>query len=359
MRKKIALLLPLCLLLAAVWVFAAGDAADPLASLSYLQGTFMNKVDAAVDARLNGAVFQGNSTTTTAPSAFGPSWAETQLKQGDLLLGSAGDCVLILAGDCRLDCPFGTVVDATTGTEAPNGATLTPRHRYIVAEDTTAGFTVTGKTAVVDYEGSCTLNYSNATDYYALASALKSLRLFQGSGVGYGGGLSLENRPTRLQAIIMFVRLLGEEEEALSWSGTTPFEDIKPGSLAAQYVGYAYEKGYTNGYTSSQFQPYLKITAQQYTEFLLRALGYSSANVGTVAGALDRAQASGVLTPGEAAVLRSGTFLRADLVYISYYALEAPLAGGGPTLAETLISKGIFTRWEQDAAAGMVTSWRL
>ena len=55
MGKKILLLLPLCLLAAAaVWAAAAGDTADPLASLSYLNGLFSEKVDAAVDTRLVG-----------------------------------------------------------------------------------------------------------------------------------------------------------------------------------------------------------------------------------------------------------------------------------------------------------------
>ena len=54
MRKKMLLLLPLCLLAAAVvWASAAGDAGDPLASLSYLNGIFTDKVNAAVDSRLN------------------------------------------------------------------------------------------------------------------------------------------------------------------------------------------------------------------------------------------------------------------------------------------------------------------
>ena len=54
MGKKISILLPLCLLvIAAVWVSAAGDAGDPLASLSYLNGVFTNKVDSAVDSRLD------------------------------------------------------------------------------------------------------------------------------------------------------------------------------------------------------------------------------------------------------------------------------------------------------------------
>ena len=49
MRKKTVLLLPLCVLAAAaVWAAAAGDAADPLVSLSYLNGAFTNTVDAEI-----------------------------------------------------------------------------------------------------------------------------------------------------------------------------------------------------------------------------------------------------------------------------------------------------------------------
>ena len=66
MLKKFALLLPLCLLLAAAVCFAAGDAADPLVSLSYLTGAFTEKVDALVDQRLSG-MEQGGRPSPPAP----------------------------------------------------------------------------------------------------------------------------------------------------------------------------------------------------------------------------------------------------------------------------------------------------
>ena len=69
----------------------------------------------------------------------------------------------------------------------------------------------------------------------------------------------------------MFIRVLGEEEAALNWTGTTPFTDIAHGSLSEHYVGYALEKGYTNGYTATLFKPDLAVTANQYMEFMLRA----------------------------------------------------------------------------------------
>ena len=156
----------------------------------------------------------------------------------------------------------------------------------------------------------------------------------------------------------MFIRVLGEEEQALAWSGTTPFTDIQPGSQAERYVGYAYSKGYTNGYSATQFKPAGAVNAYQYTEFVLRAMGYSSASNTNLSDTLERAVSCGVLTAGESAMLQSDPFLRAELVYISYYALDA-ITASGVTLASELESKGVFTSGELENARSMVSSWRL
>ena len=79
MRKKLLILLPVCvLLLAAVWALAAGDAADPLATLSYLTGTFTDAVDQRVDQRLNNADLPNSGGTASAVAAS--AWTETRLK---------------------------------------------------------------------------------------------------------------------------------------------------------------------------------------------------------------------------------------------------------------------------------------
>ena len=358
MSKKLLIFLPLCLaLLAAVWGLAAGDASDPLASLSYLEGTFSSTVDSRVEEKLNAsddALLSG----TEAPSGAGFVWAEDRLKQGDVLYGTTGVTVMLLAGQGNVTYPSGAVVDATDGKAVPSGAALQANHRYIVAEDTTAGFTITSKTAVVDHEGG-TFTYSAATDYNAIAAALKTMHLFKGSFTGYGQGFDLEVAPTRLQALIMFIRVLGEEEQALAWTGTTPFTDIQKGSQAEKYVGYAYSMGYTNGYSATQFKPAGAVNAWQYTEFILRAMGYSSAANTNLADTLTRAQTAGVLTAGEAEMLQRDKFLRAELVYVSYYALDAWLPDGSRTLGDLLQEKGVFTSWEREDARSMVTGWRL
>lgn len=124
-------------------------------------------------------------------------------------------------------------------------------------------------------------------------------------------------------------------------------------------MGYAYEKGYTNGYTATSFKPAGAVNAYQYTEFVLRAMGYSSAENTDLSTTLTRAVIAGVLTDNEAAALQRETFLRAQLVYISYYALGASLPEDDWTLADELMDLDIFTSREWRQASELVTTSRL
>ena len=142
------------------------------------------------------------------------------------------------------------------------------------------------------------------------------------------------------------------------YTGPMPFTDVAAGSQSEKYVGYAYSKGYTNGYSATTFRPSQTVTASQYMEFILRALGYSSADNKDLSGTLANALANGVITEGELASLQGGTFLRADLAYISYYALDAAVSGSRQTLGDTLMDKGVFTVREKQAADALVTSGR-
>ena len=358
--KNKTLLITLCLLLSAAVIsaFAAGDAGDPLVSLSYLNGAFTSAVDKRVTEKLDAsdaALASGGDASAALTAA---TWTESRLKARDVLVGSTGTNVLVLAGGVQVAFPVGAVVDVSTGTAVPSGTALLIDHRYLVAEDTQALFSVTSKTAVVDYQGSYAFSFSDATDYNAIAGALKTMHLFKGSFTGYGQGYDLEVAPTRLQALIMFIRVLCEEESALAFTGTTPFTDLAAGSQAAQYVGYAYSKGYTNGYSATTFRPGQTITVNQYVEFMLRALGYSSTANTNLADTLARAENDGVLTAGEVSMLQSDPFLRSELAYVSYYALDARMSGSSETLRGALLSRGIFTSAEAASASAMVSSPR-
>lgn len=367
MKKRVITLLLSCVLLMTA-ALAAGGAGDPLATLSYLTGTFTSKVNAEVESRLDeadrdlrdgGVEVRPEDGSDGSAVSSGAGWTERRMKRGDLLTVSTGAGALLLAGEGQIAVTGGAVVDVTTGQEVPSGSAMAVNHRYLAAEDTSATFIVTSKTAVLNHQGPCGLTWSSDVDYNAMAAALKRLNLFRGTTTGFGQGFDLERVPTRLQALIMFIRVLGEEEEALAWTGTLPFTDVGRGGDAEKYVGYAYEKGYTNGFTATTFRPGDAVNAYQYTEFILRAMGYSSAGNTNLADTLARARIAGVLTQGETEALRADKFLRADLVYISYYALGSLLPEGGVTLAQELENQGVFTERDWLEAQELVTSRRL
>ena len=369
MKKVSVLALFFALTVLAGVVFAAGgDSSDPLISLSYLQGTFRDKVDRSVDNKLDSsdkdAYAQAESALRAAISAaeanvggnVADTFTERRLKQGDILSGATGLQVIVLAGNVTAQFSSGAVVDVTTGSEIQSGAALTANHRYLVAEDTSAQFTVVGKTAVMSYCGPFALTLSSTADYPAMASSLKTLGLFRGSDTAYGEGFDLEKAPTRMEALIMLIRLLGEEKEALSCTASFPFTDIP--DWAEPYAAYGYSKGYTNGVSPTEFGTWMSASAEMYTEFLLRALRYSSTAQTDISTAPERAQAAGVLTAGEVSALRAQTFLRADVVYLSYYALETNVSGG-TALSDTLVARGVFTADAYRFSRTMVTSARI
>lgn len=355
-------------LLAGVVFAAGGDSSDPLISLSYLQGTFRDKVDKSVDSKLDtsdkAAYAQAESalraTIAAAEANAGGNVADTftekRLRQGDILSGATGLQAVVLAGNVNVQFSSGAVVDVTTGSEVQSGAALTANHRYLVAEDTSAQFTVAGKTAVVMYCGPYAIVTSSAVDYPAMASSLKTLGLFRGSDTAYGEGFDLEKAPTRMEALIMLIRLLGEEKEALACTAPFPFTDIP--DWAEPYAAYGYSKGYTNGVSPTEFGTWMNASAEMYIEFLLRALRYSSTAQSDISTAPERAQSAGVLTAGEVSALRAQTFLRADVAYLSYYALETNISGG-TALSDTLVARGVFTADAYRFSRTMVTSARI
>lgn len=358
-----------CTLLIGSAFAAPGDAGDPLISLSFLNKTFTESVDKSSDEDLDrsdktlsdGAMAQWQKILAVAEASVGTDYTatfkESRLKQDDILSGPTGLQVILLAGSMKVEFSSGTVVDVTTGKEIASGVSLSANHRYLVAEDTAALFSVASKTAVVDYCGSYLLTSSAKVDYNAMAEALKTLHLFRGSDTGYGQGFDLERTPTRTEALVMLIRLLGEEDAALACSAAHPFRDVD--DWAAPYVAYAYEKGYSNGVGDYQFGSTTNASVQMYTEFILRALGYSSTAQTDISDALTRAQSCGAITVGERTAFESGNFLRADVAYLSYYALDVPLSGFAQTLGDKLVQRGVFTPSELFQARHLVKFARL
>ena len=351
------------LLCAAVAIAAGGASGDGLISRSYIDGTYTQQVLAGAEERIalsHDALYQtmqaeleakhnaylGQAGLQGGQTDYHAAFADIRFKEGDLIHVGAGSGFLLLAGGAELSCQGKKTLDLSNGWEKGTGP-LTEGRRYLVMEDTTATLKITSPTAVVSLEGSFSVEAGDGTDYNALADALQELGLFQGSDTGYGSGYDLEAAPTRVQALILFLRILGEEQAALATTAECPFSDVP--AWCQPYVAYAYERGLTKGVDGAgeRFGADENVTAAQFITFVLRALGYRDEGESpdfTWDTAIQRAQELGVLTAGEGNLLRTEPFLRAHAVYLCYFALDAKEKNSGETIQSRLISQGVLTQ---------------
>ena len=180
------------------------------------------------------------------------------------------------------------------------------------------------------------------------ADKLASLHLFQGTEQGY----QLNASPSRIQGLVMLIRLLGMEDEALACTEDVPFTDIGWGKA---YVAYGYANGLAKGTSETTFAPNSALNAQGYVTFLLRALGYTDAEGGdfTWKTALEFAAEKSLISSDSVSALAAAVFNRGDMVDLSYAALTCQMKDGGKTLAESLSEAGVFTE-DEGRAAGVV-----
>lgn len=177
-----------------------------------------------------------------------------------------------------------------------------------------------------------------------MAGILKQLGVFKGVSET---DFALTREPSRAEAIVMLIRLLGKESEAMAGSWRHPFQDVP--AWADKYVGYAYQKSLTNGISATEFGAG-NTSAGMYLTFVLRALNYSDADEVdfTWQNPYDLARQVGILD--ERVDIYS--FLRADVANISYLALKAKLKNSATTLAQKLIADGVFTQLQYDTYYG-------
>jgi hypothetical protein len=175
-------------------------------------------------------------------------------------------------------------------------------------------------------------NYEKAID-------LKILGLFANSPDNF----ELERAPTRAEAAVMLVRLLGVEYQVKEGNYSHPFTDVP--AWADNYVGFIYQKGISNGISESLFGSSNMVSATQYVTFVLRSMGYEDNVDFSYAKALDKARELQLLSDSEFSEFKNkAVFLRNDLVAVSYNALSVSMKGSRQTLLEKLVDvdKAIF-----------------
>lgn len=169
----------------------------------------------------------------------------------------------------------------------------------------------------------------------SLAQELKMLGLFKGVS---DTNFDLNREPSRIEAIVMLIRFIGKEYAAMNGNWNHPFNDVP--KWADKYIGYAYSNGLTNGISSTQYGAG-PANAQMFLTFILRALGYSDRNNldFTWNNPYDLARHVGILSDQ----VDLSRFWRADVVLVSYAALEANINNSSQKLAERLIESGVFS----------------
>lgn len=189
---------------------------------------------------------------------------------------------------------------------------------------------------------------ASASDYDAVAEDLSAIGMFRGTANGF----ELDRAPTRSEAAIMLVRLYGAEETAKkayeAGEISHPFTDVS--EFTSPYVAWLYTNGITNGFTETTFASQRPCSAQNYTTFLLRALGYKDGEDFQYADALVFAQEKGFYEP----IMFSGEFLRDDLAALTYQGLAADTADGETYLLDKLIQDGAI---DADAAKPMTETF--
>lgn len=194
-----------------------------------------------------------------------------------------------------------------------------------------------------------------ASNYDGKAQELKSMGLFQGTDAGF----DLDREPSRTEAAVMLVRMLGTEAEAraeYSSGGIShPFADV-PG-WADAYIAWLYQNGLANGVSDTRFGASELCSTQMYCTFVLRALGYSDKADGdfTFSGAEDYAREMGIYSDE----MSSGdTFLRDDAVAVSYNALGAKMKTSDSTLLDSLVASGAVSQESAQPVQAEISVYR-
>ncbi|MBE7052286.1 MAG: S-layer homology domain-containing protein [Ruminococcaceae bacterium] len=185
------------------------------------------------------------------------------------------------------------------------------------------------------------INISAIADNTQYADILYELGLFKGTDNGY----ELDIPFTREQAATMLVRLVGEEDNALSGEYEHQFDDVWQERWSYKYIMYCYENEITKGTSKYFFEPERNISAAEFVTLVLRILGYQEAEPET---AEDMAIHNYLLSSEKAKIIfESDKFLRSDMVYVAYRCLKTQTADG-VLFAAKLAEKGVISENEAE-----------
>ena len=292
-------------------------------------------------AEINGLV---SKVAAQLQPSGGSSTSQLTLARGAQVTGPLGGGMILESGSATVSSFTGNdLIDVTAGAAAAPGSTAKVGSYYLIGTDNGCGLTITSDTAVVRVMDGAYSKGGYSAKYEEDAELLSELGIFRGSDLGF----ELERVPTRQEALIMLIRLLGEEEEALAYTGKSPFTDLTGWLEGRNYIHYGSAMGYTNGIDAVTFNQYGAASRHVYLTYVLRALGYDDKAGDFVWNTTsdDLAVEIGLLTSRQLTAMKESGFYRDHVVLISKNALTAELKDGSMTLGEQLAMNGVFS-WD-------------
>ncbi|MBE6615812.1 MAG: hypothetical protein E7631_10980 [Ruminococcaceae bacterium] len=183
------------------------------------------------------------------------------------------------------------------------------------------------------------------------AIRLYFLDMITGTGTEKDGSVSfdLQRDLTRLEAVVMAVRLMGLEDSALAGGYTHPYTDVP--EWASGYVGCLYSFGLLEISDAGLFLPQAPASLVSFMSYMLYALGYRMAdgdyNLMTV---VSQARSAGICQTAEDEPLTRGA-----AVVAMYNTLRANIRASSMLLSEKLVQEGkmayadaVFLLWSTD-----------
>ena len=152
-----------CFLFTAAYAAAAGGADDPLVTLSYLDGPFMERVRALIDETLDGRKEEMEQLLAEVLEqhegeiAGGNVFKVVTLSRGETLVGDVGCEVMLRIGTAKCGSAESVgLIDTTDGTVLEDKEALVTNHLYMVTISTRS-VTATSNTAKVLVRGPYTI----------------------------------------------------------------------------------------------------------------------------------------------------------------------------------------------------------
>ena len=298
MKRTIAagLVIFLLLFMSTASASTAGTVADPLISLSYLEGAFSETLRADIAGMLGETAgramnrldeIYGNNMGYDVTARF----TRVSLSAGDTITLTMGGSFILLSGTATLTANSGTVINITTAIETPAGTQLIQDHRYFCAENTTAVISAgSASVGYVDGYGHYAADTTETTDTTDTVATNQEHPVFRDvmesdwfySAVDYvyrnnlfGGTTQNTFSPTVSMTRGMFVSVLYRLEGQPEAGPGGQFTDVRNTSLYYyDAVTWANSSNVVLGYSDGTFGPNDPVTREQMATIIYRYAQY-------------------------------------------------------------------------------------